>query len=231
MVKEKIHIAMVGKDLDNVVNGFVSIGGKELYPIVSEQFEGTAWTELRQKMSNIKIHETFAGHKLIINPFKEDSFLRIVELIIEIHKHLRNTDCEVWINITGGTNLMSAAAEAAAVLTNSSAYYVVKGMDNAPQTVITLPWHSMNPKELDEENLSILNELMKLPSGKGMSNDSLIEELCRKRGTTKNMSSKTMSKRLSKLARAGYITQERIGRENINEITAWGKVATLLNGR
>jgi DNA-binding transcriptional ArsR family regulator len=228
MVKEKIHIAMVGKDLDNVVNGFVEIGGKELYPIVSDEYRGTAWAELRQKMPNIKIHETLAGQKLNIDPFQENSFVNIVELIIEINKQLKKAECEVWINITGGTNLMSAAAEAAAVLTNSVAYYVVKGMDNAPQTVITLPWHSMNPKELDEENFSILNELMKLPSGKGMSNDGLIEELCRKRGTTKNMSSKTMSKRLSKLARAGYITQQKEGRENINEITAWGKIALRL---
>jgi DNA-binding transcriptional ArsR family regulator len=230
MVKDKIHIAMVGKDRDNVVNGFTSIGGKELYPIVSEQFEETAWVELRNKMPNVKIHDKFNGHKLIINPFVDDSFLRIVELIVDITKFLKKSNFEIWINITGGTNLMSAAAEAGAVLTNSNAYYVVKGINNTPQTVISLPWHSLNPKELDDENISILTELMNQPPGMGLSNKDLITNLCRRLGTEKNMLPKTMSKKLSALARAGYITQEKDGRENVNVITAWGKVAILLNG-
>ena len=50
-----IHIAMVGLDTDNVVNGVVKQGGDELYPITSEKFREASITAIRENLPAVTV--------------------------------------------------------------------------------------------------------------------------------------------------------------------------------
>ena len=73
----------------------------------------------------------------LINPFTSNSYSLIIEEIIKFVKK-EKTDSEIFINITGGTNLMSSAALTAAQLLGVNAYYVLKSNNNKG-SIINVP--------------------------------------------------------------------------------------------
>ncbi len=218
--KDKVHIAMVGETVENVMAGIMLKGAKELYPIISENFRDSAYEALVEKLPGIKVHRKVRDKELVIDPFTEDSFKIMVELIIDIVQYHKDKDVEFWINITGGTNLMSAAAEAGAVLTKSKAYYVVEDRDGEGAKIIVLPWHAINPHNLQGPRLSILKAIETRP----LPNKGIVDKLDGK------ISSKSMVHYLKELAAAGYILRKRQGRLMVNELTSWGKIALRLGG-
>lgn len=222
MENQKVHIAMVGSTIENIIAGINAMGATDLYPIISENFWPEAYDELKSRLSSIvELHDQLKGKKFIIDPFKDDSFIKMLDMIIDIVEFHPNKDAEFWINITGGTNLMSAAAEAGAVLTRSTAYYVVEGKENNEKkkrgSVIVLPWHSVNPLGLDNKRKQILSALD--DNNNGLSNKGIIE-------INKNdFTSRSIVHYLKELEKADYIASIRDGRNKINRITTWGKIA------
>ncbi|MDO9592557.1 MAG: hypothetical protein Q7I98_05100 [Erysipelotrichaceae bacterium] len=212
---------MVGETIENVVAGIVMKGAKELYPILSLQFKDATLKALREKLSGITIHENIRGKELVIDPFQDESFLKMIQMILDIVEYHPDKNVEFWINITGGTNLMSAAAEAGAVLTRSKAYYVVKGMDGSRSNVIILPWHSMDPNTIKGIRLSILRTI----EHTSMSNNGIVDALYDK------VTKKSIVRYLQEFEKAGYITRVRKGKITVNEITPWGTIAIRLGSR
>ena len=219
----KIHIALVGKDRKNVVKGLGIFGGSELFPIVSEKFKDEAFLELEKSLPYVKVHHSIGKRDLVIDPFLNDSYQDIVGLILDIAKKYESGSDQIFVNITGGTNLMSAAAMSGALLTHSSAFYVSESSNE----ILDLPWHSYNIEGLNDLDKDVIRILM---DKEKCSDISIFNELKNKYF---NKQKKTLSLRkirysLKKLGMNGYIKVEIDGRENRNSLTIWGKIAEKL---
>ena len=59
-----------------------------------------------------------------IDPFSKDSYYNIVDFIVDYY--LKCSEEQFYINITGGTNLMSSAALTSAHFIGANTYYVLK---------------------------------------------------------------------------------------------------------
>ena len=223
---KRIHIAMLGETIENVVRGIIAIGGAELYPITSEECQGSL-DNIRKKLPWIEIHTCAwtEGPELIVNPFTKTSYDRIIELIIDIvqNRKRRESEVEFWVNITGGTNLMSAAASAGAILTTSTAYYVLK---ETPDPIV-LPWHSLAPKDLHPIKQAILRHLMK----RDMYGPALCDVLSDKKqnnGRLLDVNGRILTHHLKALEKMDYIHRTEEGRTKLNALTSWGKIAAKL---
>ncbi len=218
----RVHIALVGEDKNNVIKGIGLIGGSELYPITSKKFADDGFKELNEKIPYCDVHSDLDGTPLIIDPFSEDAYEKLVGLILDISQRIDTEEDELYINITGGTNLMSAAAMSGALLARATAYYVL--MDN---TYIKLPWHSYDISKLNEKDRDVIRYLFK---NDGASDKTVCNALKDKMKDKpkKKYTLRSVRYSLKKLKREGYIEQVVDGRENRNELTIWGKIAQRL---
>jgi len=217
-----VHIVMLGKTTENVIRGIMALGGIEVYPITSETCRDSIG-ELKKKLSMCTIHEGFDSEEkrsLLIDPFKNDAYEKIIELIIDIVQERKRKKPETvfLVNITGGTNLMSAAASAGAILTNSTAYYVLEGSSDP----IILPWHSLESKTVSEKERMILNEL----KDSNLYGKQLCNRLLANKGI--EISTRMMPHYLINLEKIGYVERIRDGRTTLNKLTPWGKIASRL---
>jgi len=217
---KKVHIAMVGKDTENIVHGVIQVGGSELYTIVSEKFQDTSIDRIRAGLPSVKLQRHIGERELVINPFNDDSFFHIVGLIVDIANSMRQRkDVELWINITGGTNLMSAAAATGAMLTESKAYYVLEQVGVSPTSIIELPYMMNSQKVLENDTRKKL--IQELSDGERLTNDDLVQRL--------DVNKKSISKHLKILESLGLVIREPDGRKVFNELTDIGKLAILLH--
>ena len=219
----RIHIAMVGETIENVVRGVTSIGAEELYPITSQAYRDSQ-EKLAERLPWLKINTQLEEKDicLLVDPFKDTSYEQIIELIIDIVQERRRREPEIkfWINITGGTNLMSAAASAGAILTRSKAYYMLKGKP-AP---IILPWHSLVPKNLHPIKKAIIAHLMNNDlDGTGLCDGLSVKSL--NDGISFNVNGRILTYHLKGLQERGYIERKEKGRNKINSLSPWGKIA------
>lgn len=233
----KVHIAMVGRTIENVTNGIFRLGADELYPIISEKFKAGSEEDSYRKLKeafepfHVVFHPLVDPKSLVIDPFNDDSYQELIGLIIDIVNKrkkdagVKGQEIEFWVNITGGTNLMSAAASAGAILTRSNAYYVLeRGKGGGDAVIISLPWHSAELTGLSKRCRDILKIMS---DGDGLSDTKITMEL-RKRD--ENISNRMTRYALDQLDRGGYVKRERDGKENNNSLTNWGKIAGKLLG-
>jgi CRISPR/Cas system-associated protein Csm6 len=124
------HIVTVGKTIGHVltslkqfnVDKVILISSLECKEQVDEIVRRVVIFNIETEIKNIK-------------PFERDSYKEIVNFIIEYSiKHPRE---KYFINVTGGTNLMSAAAQTAAHFIGASAYYVLK--NDTDDKIIEVP--------------------------------------------------------------------------------------------
>jgi len=262
-VIKKVHIALVGKDINNVIAGIVQRNADEFYPIISASFrpgtgENDSLKKIRKKVQEL---EEMSGKKIVIpdptelkdaviNPFKMGSYENIVDSIIKIINERKNkcaiinaeierkkktrieTDeeeevLEFYINVTGGTNLMSAAAFSAAVLTKSNGYYVLKRDKEKDWEggIIDLPVHSFDMKPLETRQRKIL-AIVKENDG---SNDKKIFNELEKKDK-RNLTLKMIRYSLEKLERQGYIERIQDGRSKKSKLTHWGNMKIKILG-
>jgi len=217
-----IHIALTGEDKENIVKGVGLIGAKELYPITSKKYADDGFDDLVDRIPFCKVHRTIDGEPLIIDPFGDDAYLELVGLILDITKKVDDED-DIYINITGGTSLMSAAAMSGALLAHATAYYVLE----RKKEVIRLPWHSYDISILNEKDRDVIRYLFK---NDGASDKQICNALKEKMKDKpkKNYTLRKIRYSLKKLKREGYIDQISDGRKNRNELTIWGKIAEKL---
>jgi len=219
----KIHIVMVGETTENIVNGVMKLGADELYPLVSEKFEESSGEALRKAMPMMVFHEKINGRRLVVNPFQDDSFVRIVGLIVDIVNSRKAEDVEFWINITGGTNLMSAAAATGAMLTGARSYYVSRDlrMEDSMPGIIELPFIMNSVKSLKNKVRKGL--VMELAGGERKTNEKLAGAL--------KVGKKSISKHLQILESQEIVERKRKGKNVFNWLTDNGKIAgKLLEG-
>lgn len=214
-----IHIAIVGEDKNNVIKGVGLIGAKELYPIISEKYAENGFDELKDMLPFCKVHRSIADTPLVIDPFRENAYQELVGLVLKISDNIKKED-DIYINITGGTNLMSAAAMSGALLARATAYYVLERENE----VILLPWHSYDVSKLKEKDRDVIQYLFK---NNGASDRQICNALKEKMKDKpkKNYTLRKIRYSLKKLQNEGYIKQIPEGRENRNELTIWGKIA------
>jgi len=214
---KKVHIAMVGETTENVVYGIMKVGGDELYPIVSETFQESSIPILKKELKVVTVNKDINGRPLTVHPFTNDAFYQIIGLIIDIVKQRKDDD--IWINITGGTNLMSAAAATGAMLTGSKAYYVSGKVGDSQASIIKLPLMMMSEKVTKNRiRRQIIKELSH--SNRPLAND----EISRIIGESK----KQISKNAIFLEKRGFLVREREGRHVFNQLTDNGKIAIKL---
>lgn len=116
-----LHIATLGKEIGHVMSSFKEFKIDKLIIITSKEFENKA-DEVKEKIGYFNIEAEIK----IIDPFTKESYSSIIETIIKEVKQNKEEN-EIFINITGGTNLMSSAALTAAQYLGANAYYVIKG--------------------------------------------------------------------------------------------------------
>lgn len=220
---------MVGETIENITKGTRRLECDELYPIVSEKFKISSIENIREKLEDdLIIHTQLKnGGSLVIDPFTNDSYEDIIGLIIDIvQERSRERGVEFWVNITGGTNLMSAAAAAGATLTRSNSYYVV-GKKGEIGRVIKLPWHAHMHKDLKPVRIAILRHL----KGGPLFNTEILDRLIDKRkneGVSYNMSPRKLTYDMKELESRGYVKRNTQGRNMENRLTTWGKIAIRL---
>jgi CRISPR locus-related DNA-binding protein len=131
-----IHIALIGKTKEPVLEGFRHYGNiSKLYLIHSKndiqfRFENLA-RDVKISLGKIGFSDVILVR---IDPFDMND---VVEKILNIIKNEFET---CIINVTGGTNLMAAAASAAAFISGSEAYYVLdRNKTKLKNLIVELP--------------------------------------------------------------------------------------------
>ena len=138
----KTHIAGVGENTTHVLVAFKELGFDKLYLFTGKKFEENA-EKVRTHLEpfNVQVEIT------IVDPFKQDSMNSILSYILKIIKECG--DDEIFINITGGTNLMGAVSLSAAYFTKSNAYYVLDSrIDDNKDKNVMLPVPNISYSEL-----------------------------------------------------------------------------------
>jgi CRISPR locus-related DNA-binding protein len=116
-----VHIALIGRTMEPVLKAFQYYGMDKLYLLHSKdtkefRFKGTA-EEVKRRLADVG----FGNVSLIeIDPFDMNS---VIESIIRIGEDEKQSS--IYVNITGGTNLMAGAACSASFFVGAKAYYVL----------------------------------------------------------------------------------------------------------
>lgn len=169
---ENIHVALVGKTAEPIVEGF------RLYPAIDKIYLlHSIETKSIANQIKTRLNRTDSVEVIFrkIEPF---NLKDIVEKIIEIGRAEKANN--IFVNITGGTNIMAGAACAASFFIGAQAYYVLdrKKTVNQPRNkmLVELPvpkipfYDTLDP--VQREILHILNK-----KGDICSNSYLREEI------------------------------------------------------
>ena len=216
----KIHIAMVGKDPDNIINGVSKQGGDELYPIISKGFEDTTIPEIKANLKSVRIHSRIFQRSLVVDPFQEDSFANIVGLIIEIVQARQKENPKISINITGGTNLMAAAGITACMSTGVEGYYVIQDprKQQYKSKIVKVSLMLDGMKILS--NRDRVRILHLLTDEEEWTNKEIAIEL--------KISTRSISKHIKALEGKGFVSSLKIGRKRLNKLTDSGRIAGIM---
>lgn len=116
-----IHIALMGRTMEPVLKAFQYYGMDKLYLLHSPdtkefQFKKTAG-EVKRRLADVG----FGNVSLVeINSFDMNNIIESIIRIVESEKQ-----SSIYVNITGGTNLMAGAACSASFFIGAKAYYVL----------------------------------------------------------------------------------------------------------
>ena len=148
-----IHICTLGKTIGHVLSSFKHYRIDSLVIISSP--------ECKISVEDLKARiEEFGIDVLVylIDPFSKESYYQIVDFIIDYY--LKYPNDRFYINITGGTNLMSSAALTSSHFIGANTYYVIKNDKNDNIIEVPLLKFSIN-EALTEKQIVILKLLHK----------------------------------------------------------------------
>jgi hypothetical protein len=139
--------------MEPVLKGFQHYGGvKKLYLLHSANDPEFKFRDLAEEVRR-RLRATGFEHTELrqIDPFDMENIINnIVEIAENDHSHL-------YLNITGGTNLMAGAACAASFFVGASAYYVLGRKGTNESRVIELPVpHIPYNRVLQKSQLAVL---------------------------------------------------------------------------
>lgn len=128
-----IHIVPHGKTTSHIKRGLRAHGSVDkVYLLTSKVFEDVG-QELQQELSEF-------GYEAEVHLIDAFDLRSIVDTIVTIAK--QHGDDELFINITGGTNLMAGGATSSAFFIGATPYYVLEpqdGDENIDDLVMELP--------------------------------------------------------------------------------------------
>lgn len=128
-----IHIATAGQAVEPVIKAFNAIPGIDKVYILYSKVYGESALEL----------ESFFGRAMVpvvLRPINGFDFQDIVDNIYAIYQAEHGKGIEFSINITGGTNLMAAAACSCAFFVGAKIYYVLRDPEKtAAEQLVQIP--------------------------------------------------------------------------------------------
>lgn len=141
-----VHIANIGEHPEPVKNGVRGIGNIDsIYLLYSKKFLAQA-----EETKTGFVNQGYHCDVVQIDGF---DFQEIVDRIYEIYNSNSEKGTEFSINITGGTNLMAAAACSTAFFTGARIYYVLYNPNNPDQTISERLIEVPTPKIPDVKHL------------------------------------------------------------------------------
>ena len=141
-----VHIANIGEHPEPVKNGVRGIGNiDQIYLLYSKKYVNTA-----KNTQSVFIDQGYKCEIIEIDGFK---FQEIVDVIYRIYDKTYGKGVNYSINITGGTNLMAAAACSTAFFTGAKLYYVMNDPNNPDQPISERLVEISTPKIPDVKHL------------------------------------------------------------------------------
>ncbi len=141
-----VHIANIGEHPEPVKNGVRGIGNiDQIYLLDSKKYANTT-----KSTQAAFIDQGYKCEIIEIDGFK---FQEIVDIIYHIYDETYGKGVVYSINITGGTNLMAAAACSTAFFTGAKLYYVMFDPNNPDQPISERLLEIPTPKIPDVKHL------------------------------------------------------------------------------
>lgn len=204
-----LHIATVGKSIGPIIEGIRAYPIDELYLLYNEGSHKEA-LEIRKSAEDWKLKCNMVEVKLFDI---EDIFVKI--LLIQ----RRNINSKIFINVTGGTKIMSNAAFIAGYLIGANIYYIREAQEDESlqDCVIELPVPKIQMEDIDENQKRILSHLL--------NNDGRISTGTTELSKTLLLTPQLVSYHLNRLENANLIKNEKKGRISIISLTGAGRFA------
>jgi DNA-binding MarR family transcriptional regulator len=122
-----IHISLIGRNPEHIWDGLKEIiPAEKLYLLHTSNTSKDNFVEIAKKTKE-EIQKIFCDTILVeVNAFNMMSVWNAIDKIVtdEMNKDAMLSPKDFAVNVTGGTNMMAAAATIAATLTGCKAYYV-----------------------------------------------------------------------------------------------------------
>ena len=150
-----IHIAPMGESTQPVTKAFQALGFDKLYLLYSEKLQ----------KSIEYVTESLSSFNVEVVPIPVSGFLfqEIVDAIYRIYESENGKGVSFSINITGGTNLMAAAACSCAFFIGATIYYVMNDDRPVKEQVKSIPTpKTPNLAALKPETRRILRFILKM---------------------------------------------------------------------
>ena len=132
-----VHIAPIGEHTEHVIEWIREVTPvTKLYLIHSKKKPETNFAKKARDLEK-KIKEDYPGVEIIKvvieNPLNLDDTMDAITKIVHDERENGVENHEIAINVTGGTNVMAAAAILAATMRGTRAYYVLNRRKNPGQ--------------------------------------------------------------------------------------------------
>jgi len=157
-----IHIALIGRTMEPILKAFQYYGMDKLYLLHSQDTKEFSFKKTAEEVKRRLADVGFGNVSLIeINPFDMNDIIGSIIRIVESEKQ-----SSIYVNITGGTNLMAGAACSASFFVGAKAYYVLdqsKLPKNLPlqNQILELPIPKIPyARTLQKTQMEILNKLI-----------------------------------------------------------------------
>ncbi len=149
-----VHIAMMGQATEPITKSFQALGYDKLYVLTGEKYKDS-FESVKETLRNFNV-------EVDSMPVTGFNFQEIVDSINRIYESEKGDGTTFSINITGGTNLMAAAACSCAFFIGATIYYVMNDDRPVKEQVVSIP----TPKtpdlgSLKEETREILRFILK----------------------------------------------------------------------
>ena len=162
-----VHIAPIGEHTEHVIEWIREVTPvTKLYLIHSKKMSGTNFAKKARDLEK-KIKGDYPGVEIIKvvieNPLNLDDTMDAITKIVHDERENGVENHEIAINVTGGTNVMAAAAILAATMRGTKAYYILNRRKNPGQKsyVEELPIPPIGIVKMNETQQKILELISK----------------------------------------------------------------------
>lgn len=208
-----LHIVPHGETTVHIKRGLQAYGSADhVQLLTSEKFQSVG-NELAQELTEF-------GYNVEIDLIDAFDLRDVVDTVVSVAR--KNPDQEIYVNITGGTNLMAGAATASAFFIGATPYYVLEpqtGEESVDDLVKKLP-SPTQPLNFEIEGL----QLDVLETLGGWDEEGRKGVILREIGEELSESSQKISYHVSQLEEKGLVETEMEGRTKHVYVTDVGRL-------